>query len=115
MGGRLAAASGVIAGGREWSEQLQTRTRGKVMAERWEYKQLLLGTMSDYNGYVVLAEDGRFGQHEPLQTRLTALSQEGWDIGDVIPGTPHMGVLAFPTLLLRKIARTGRDEAEGYA
>ena len=85
------------------------------MAERWEYKQLLLGTMSDYNGYIVLADDGRSAQHEPLQTRLTALSQEGWEMCEVIPGTPRVGALSFPTLLLRKAAWALREDAEGYA
>ena len=85
------------------------------MEKQWDYKQLLLGTISDYNGYVVLSEDGRSAQHEPLQLRLTALSQEGWDICEVIPGTPRIGALAFPTILLRKPAWAGREEAEGYS
>jgi hypothetical protein len=87
----------------------------EIMAEQWEYKQLLLGTISDYNGYVVLSEDGRSAQHEPLQLRLTMLSQQGWDICEVIPGTPHNGPLGFPTLLLRKPAWAGREDTEGFA
>ena len=81
------------------------------MAEHWEYKTLLLGAAKDGSDLGVRLDDGQSANGEALHTRLNTLTTQGWEVQEVIPGTPGNGTLNFPALLLRKLV----EEKTGLA
>jgi hypothetical protein len=76
------------------------------MAERWEYKTLLLGAAQGGTDLGVNLDSGQSAGGEALYVRLNSLATQGWEVQEVIPGAGS-GTLIFPTLLLRRLTSTG--------
>jgi hypothetical protein len=74
------------------------------VAERWEYKTLLLGSVA--NGPGVILDDGQPAAGKTLNVHLNALAAQGWEVDKVIQGVGGASMLTNPTLLLRRLVST---------